>query len=1110
MSGGDFDLNALLEACLSSDSIVRMQAEQQVNQIKATQPGIYLSKLMETVNNPSTSLPVQQMAIVLLKKFLKESGYMLNPDMIESIAVFTKNAFESAGNLTSANLAAILYTIYCKTKTTAGSFGGGASAQSQSIEELMINLLTSAEQTSQIKGIKLAECFLNDDEGNAPEETKTRVASELSNILLSPHFDVARNAFEALATYGEFADGKETIAVFKKASEGIIKVISQAFAKDVSEGEELFLRFVDIYGVQKKAFRSSTENIMQAVLGWVKQLTPEAMSSAGLEFFGLLAGSIPPNKSQIFFDFGKSLLNLIKDALSETTFVVEDPENERFLAGIEDILTTCTEKYVSKNDKVLEKLEAMTKLLLQSPNWKDNVCGLILLSTIYKVSEDPSKDTRCIKAGMEWVGNPNIQIRTYAFYLVQAVMFSEASRVIKKFYKDILDKCFEAFESESKALKIAIAGILGSFFQQKEKLKIHEEDLEPYAEKACAICFENISTINKDSITYFTLLDEVFDANTKVIPEQAELLNSSMKNLLQFNHQIAPGLKLKSLSCLLKLFSIVGDEQLKKDLRSTLLANIEDLCSKPAEEFIVHNDGPECERCLSPEELSNSIVSLWKGYIQIYGKESLNDISHHWEKIKEYLTNPTKVKVEGGYNDNEFGDPNDLLNVDLPVDCVSSLKDFISEVIKCDSDRQFADEIQKLITTLVTKGYQYTCFDFDASYSLKEVCQQVYTWDHEKNPDRAVSFLSTVVTELSKAFSNLIHSEDPYNLTGVVIVVTDLIKFAKDLPKATLSQVLDYFPGRILEDCVIRIDEYADDEDEEEGEGTGKKGKGKKEEDDEDDEDEESKDEDEDEVDDDESFDIEDEAVGDKEYVWDLMLDICDLWGQLLERLQEDAFSLADYIVTRIILSWINKAHYKEKCVGYYSMFAILDHMEPQFIPNGFWATTQKLYENSTEDHQGVRHNCAFGLGLVAQKSPTIFNQAGDVILKRLFEMAEDKKRPTTGMKIYNKYIDNVYSAIGKALANNPQFMKDNYVEKWLKYLPLKYDDDESKIMFSEMCKMADNKECITGLVGKNGQFYDLVIKKFDESIESEFCDSETRNKLSMAKAKFISQKEQK
>lgn len=34
--------------------------------------------------------------------------------------------------------------------------------------------------------------------------------------------------------------------------------------------------------------------------------------------------------------------------------------------------------------------------------------------------------------------------------------------------------------------------------------------------------------------------------------------------------------------------------------------------------------------------------------------------------------------------------------------------------------------------------------------------------------------------------------------------------------------------------------------------------------------------------------------------------------------------------------------------------------------------------------------------------------------------------------------------------------------------------------------------------MGKNGQLYDLVIKKFDESIESELCDRETSNNFSM------------
>lgn len=34
--------------------------------------------------------------------------------------------------------------------------------------------------------------------------------------------------------------------------------------------------------------------------------------------------------------------------------------------------------------------------------------------------------------------------------------------------------------------------------------------------------------------------------------------------------------------------------------------------------------------------------------------------------------------------------------------------------------------------------------------------------------------------------------------------------------------------------------------------------------------------------------------------------------------------------------------------------------------------------------------------------------------------------------------------------------------------------------------------------MGKNGQLYDLVIKKFDESIESKLCDRETSNNFSM------------
>ena len=253
MSAGDQEFSQLLQAVISTEIAQMKMAEQTLLQMKKTQPALLFSKLMDTYNNVSISNPAQQqLSLVLISNFLKKDSHLLTPEMRSSIAEFALNAFPTAGQIAVAKLAEILFSIYQEYKYNSG---GAATAHTQQIEELMMTLLTSPDQNSQLKGVRLAECFFDaSDDVKIPEELKKNVANELVNLLHATNFKISGKAFEVLALYGENAEGKHVTALFKKAVEGMINVLKQAFAEDASHGEELLLNFANVLEAQKNLF----------------------------------------------------------------------------------------------------------------------------------------------------------------------------------------------------------------------------------------------------------------------------------------------------------------------------------------------------------------------------------------------------------------------------------------------------------------------------------------------------------------------------------------------------------------------------------------------------------------------------------------------------------------------------------------------------------------------------------------------------------------------------------------------------------------------------------------------------------------------------------------
>lgn len=112
-----------------------------------------------------------------------------------------------------------------------------------------------------------------------------------------------------------------------------------------------------------------------------------------------------------------------------------------------------------------------------------------------------------------------------------------------------------------------------------------------------------------------------------------------------------------------------------------------------------------------------------------------------------------------------------------------------------------------------------------------------------------------------------------------------------------------------------------------------------------------------------------------------------------------------------------------------------------------------------------IRQSTAFGIGVIAQKTPILFQSRLHSVIANLIQVIETTKTTIPNLNDMTDdqgyAFDNAISTIGKIVFTYPQsFSNDDrqrFIELWMSHLPLRYDMDEAFANHSQLIKAVES-----------------------------------------------------
>ena len=207
--------------------------------------------------------------------------------------------------------------------------------------------------------------------------------------------------------------------------------------------------------------------------------------------------------------------------------------------------------------------------------------------------------------------------------------------------------------------------------------------------------------------------------------------------------------------------------------------------------------------------------------------------------------------------------------------------------------------------------------------------------------------------------------------------------------------------------------------------------------------------------------DEDDENLGDLidediENIENIQSEIADNIGILLKSHKQISNEILKKILNNIIPEYIKSDNIFEKKMGLYISDDLIEYIGQDMLGDAVWNSMYKIITDLvTNKDVAIRQAAAYGIGIFAKFTSKNFDNYSEGLINSLYNAMnikndEEEEDENEEYNTFGMSFDNMVSSIGKIIKyqfNSIVVQKrlDELINKWIKNLPIKYDDTEKE-----------------------------------------------------------------
>lgn len=701
----------------------------------------------------------------------------------------------------------------------------------------------------------------------------------------------------------------------------------------------------------------------------------------------------------------------------------------------------------------------------------------------------------------------------YTAFMILTTMCEEITDISE--IKNILPTVFENLKSEQEKIRFACMQVIEICTDQFNPVfqKTYHQELFPIMLQSinCDPCLRNKLQVAETIIGFVeNCPEDIIDLYMKssldvlfplLLNENSYVsLKESVINLLSELVEISPNsFKPYSSQCLeilIKVLAFLLKENKEKSIYGSLLT-------------LITTIGPNCEENYKSyiPDITNAMISL-QNSIPYSTDPIFEYLNTSWEKIIPYLTKDftflckpvieCTLKLVDNLPSMKFNK-----KTESPLDIQNLLKSDVQEneitkqkiQVNTAETTDYAASLSLLSTILESFGNY--CVEY-LPY-LEKMLIPLLSFDINQDIRVEAANLIPYIIEIYKNQNNteLLHSQSIKYLTNLIIVMekeestlgvaTQINSIGSLIEKTGMflekNQIQEIFV-KLLEvfDRIekIRLDMIKNiGETQDELEENRKSGNNKIYSDDEEDSDEDE---------------IIDELDREVEEVEDVLVSIADVMGSMFKTHKENTLDVVNLLLNTLLPKYFqtNASNFEVK-MGIYIVDDMIEFLGQELLPK-IWPELAKIllsYCDSTDPP--LRQACIFGIGEFAVNTKKDFHLFSEALLNGV-DKALMFTNDNQNLKQWNLARDNAISSMHKFLKYQPSYINyDEVLLKWIKALPLQYDELESEKNIKFLLEILQNQS--DKVLGQNNsnlpKILRILCKVYDTKFASE-SDMET------------------
>jgi hypothetical protein len=191
----------------------------------------------------------------------------------------------------------------------------------------------------------------------------------------------------------------------------------------------------------------------------------------------------------------------------------------------------------------------------------------------------------------------------------------------------------------------------------------------------------------------------------------------------------------------------------------------------------------------------------------------------------------------------------------------------------------------------------------------------------------------------------------------------------------------------------------------------------------------------------------------DIEDIEDILVSLADFIGVLFKYHRNNTLNIVDRLTKSVLPEFFKStaSHFELK-MGIFIVDDMVEHLGQELL-SGIWKELASiLVRYCNHDAPEIRQAAVYGMGIFASSTKVEFESFVDVFLEKI-DFAINVKSEDDEEECGHAR-DNAVASLGKVIINQGKFVQniDQWVSKWIQYLPLNYDEGESVIIHELLC----------------------------------------------------------